>query len=201
MMIMKKDETKFYFSKQSPKCSIKGLTNKEIEAYGGLDHDYECITIKPKKGYVVLFTHNLLHKAITPEIDNSNDVKECVVLRTDVIVKRKENPLIFAITLEEQDDYHACFNCFREAEQLELKMHSDYSQSVNKIYVEELYERSFSIQYRYPHIFQLKSEESIINQDEQKQWIKQLPTEMWLSTSKHLDKQDIQHLVFAFPNF
>jgi hypothetical protein len=41
-------EIKFYFPKILPKSNIKGLTIKEeIDAYGGLDNGYECITIKP----------------------------------------------------------------------------------------------------------------------------------------------------------
>ncbi|CAF3413081.1 unnamed protein product [Rotaria socialis] len=40
-----------------------------------------------------------------------------------------------------------------------------------------------------------------MNQDEQKKLIEQLPVEMWISILKHLDKQDIQHLVLAFPDF
>jgi hypothetical protein len=51
-------ETKFYFSKISLKSNIKGLTiDEEIDAYGGLDNGYECVTLKPKKRYAVLFTH------------------------------------------------------------------------------------------------------------------------------------------------
>ncbi|CAF4633505.1 unnamed protein product [Rotaria socialis] len=85
-------ETKFYFPKQSPKYSTKGSTIKEeIEDYGGLDDDYECVAIKPRKGHAVLFTHNLLHEGVAPEIRNSSGVKQRIVLRADVVVKRKEN--------------------------------------------------------------------------------------------------------------
>ncbi|CAF4100244.1 unnamed protein product [Rotaria sp. Silwood2] len=58
----KQGETKFYFPKVAPKFDTKGLTiAEEIEAYGGLEGGYECVAVKPKKGYAVLFTHNLLH--------------------------------------------------------------------------------------------------------------------------------------------
>ncbi|CAF3265252.1 unnamed protein product [Rotaria socialis] len=72
-----------------------------------------------------------------------------------------------------------------------------YNQSIS----ENSTKRSLSIRYCYLHILQLKSEKSIMNQDEQKKLIEQLPVEMWISILKHLDKQDIQHLVLAFPDF
>ncbi|CAF1104111.1 unnamed protein product [Rotaria sp. Silwood1] len=180
----------------------EGLTIKEeIEAYGGLDHGYECITIKPKKGHAILFTHNLLHEAVVPETNNSNDIKERIVLRTDILVQRKEKPLGFAVSQEERDDYYAYLNFFREAQQNELKICKGLNKSVNNIDIGELYERSLSIRYCYPRLLELKSRESTMDLDEQKSLIEQLPTEMWLSIFKHLDKQDIQHLIFAFPDF
>ena len=197
-----KGETKFYFPKQSSKLSVKGLTIKEeIEAYGGLDDGYECITIKPKKGHAVLFTHDLLHEAVAPEIGIPSDVHERIVLRTDVLVQRKEKPLGFAISLEEENDYHACLNFFREAQQMELKIYSGWNASVKAINAGELYERSLSIRYCYPRMLQLKSKEFITNREQQKKFIEQLPVEIWLSIFKYLDKQDIQNLIFAFPDF
>ncbi|CAF3782067.1 unnamed protein product [Rotaria sp. Silwood1] len=173
-------QTKFYFPKQLPKSSIRGLTIKEeIEAYGGLEHGYECVAIKPKKGHVVLFTHNILHEATAPNIDDhSNNIKERVVLRTDVVVKRKEKPLGFALSSNEIDDYHACLNFFREAQQIELKMYDNCNDTVKAIDIGELYERSLFIPYCYPHILHLKSEQSIINQEEEKKLIERLPNEI-----------------------
>ncbi|CAF3630384.1 unnamed protein product [Rotaria sp. Silwood1] len=160
----------------------EGLTIKEeIEAYGGLDHGYECITIKPKKGHAILFTHNLLHEAVVPETNNSNDIKE--------------------LSQEERNDYYAYLNFFREAQQNELKICKGLNKSVNNIDIGELYERSLSIRYYYSRLLELKSRESTMDLDEQKSLIEQLPTEMWLSIFKYLDKQDIQHLIFAFPDF
>ncbi|CAF4707886.1 unnamed protein product, partial [Rotaria magnacalcarata] len=80
--------------------------------YGGLDDGYECVEIKTRKGHAVLFTHNRLHEGAAPEIRNSSGVKERIVLRTDVVVKRKEKPLGLAISSQEQDDYHARLNFF-----------------------------------------------------------------------------------------
>ncbi|CAF4875380.1 unnamed protein product [Rotaria magnacalcarata] len=71
-------------------------------------------------------------------------------------------------------------------------MYTDYNDSVKAIDIGELYEHSLSIRYCYPHILELKSEKSIMNQDEQNKLIEQLPVEMWISIFKHLDKQDIQ---------
>jgi len=141
-----KGETKFYFPKILPKSNIKGLTIKEeIDAYNGLENGYECVTLKPKKGYAVLFTHNLLHEAIAPEIANHLGLTERFVLRTDVLVKRKEKLLGFAVCPEEEEDYLACLNFFREAQQNELKDYHNYGMFVNTMNTGEVYERSLSI--------------------------------------------------------
>jgi hypothetical protein len=194
-----KGETKFYFPKQLPKSNIKGLTiAEEIESYGGLENGFECIALKPKKGFAVLFTHNLLHEAASPEISGSVDRIERLVLRTDVLVKRKDKPLGFAVCPEEKEDYLACLNFFREAQQSELKMYENSRMFVKTIDIGELYERSLSIRYCYPRLLELQS---IVNKDEEQSLIYQLPTEMWLRIFKLLHEQDVQHLIFAFPQF
>ena len=192
-----KGETKFYFPKILPKSNIKGLTIKEeINAYGGLENGYECVTLKPKKGYAVLFTHNLLHEATAPEISNDPDITQCFVLRSDVIVERKEKLLGFAICPEEEEDYLACLNFFREAQQNELKECQDDSMSVNTSNTGELYERSLSIRYCYP-----RSLELIVKLDEQNPLIDQLPPEMWLHIFKFLHEQEVHNLIYAYPKF
>ncbi|CAF3739602.1 unnamed protein product [Rotaria sordida] len=126
-----KGETKFYFPKAAPKFNMKGLTiEEEIQAYGGLENGYECVPTKPKKGYAVLFTHNLLHAAMAPQMENSLNLTERIVLRTDVLVQRKGKSLGFAICPEEQEDYVACLNFFREAQQNELKTYENCSEFV-----------------------------------------------------------------------
>jgi hypothetical protein len=193
-----KGETKFYFPRQSPKSDVKGLTiAEEIEAYGGLENGFECVTLKPKQGFAVLFTHNLLHEATPPEIPNSLARIERLVLRTDVLVKRKDKPLGFAICSEEKEDYLACLNFFREAQQNELKSYENDGMSVTG----ELYERSSSIRYCYPRLLQSKLKQTTNNKDEQKPLIHQLPSELWLHIFKFLHEQDVQHLIFAFPQF
>ncbi|CAF3252277.1 unnamed protein product [Rotaria sp. Silwood2] len=198
----KQGETKFYFPKVTPKFDTKGLTiAEEIEAYGGLEGGYECATIKPKKGYAVLFTHNLLHGATVPQMEINSDLMERIILRTDILVQRKGKPLGFAVCPEEQDDYLACLNFFREAQQNELKVYADPRQSVKISEIGELYERSLSIRYNYPQLLELKSKPTVTHQDEENQLIDKLPIEVWLSIFKHLHEQDVQHLIFAFPKF
>jgi hypothetical protein len=190
-------ETKFYFPKVSPKSNIKGLTIKEeIEAYGGLSHGYDCVTIKPKKGYAVLFTHNLLHEAVPPEAIDQLQMTQRLVLRTDVLVERKEKILGFAVCPEEEEDYFACLNFFREAQQQELKLRK-YHDSVETKNSGELYERSLSIRYCYPRLLK----KSTVKQAEEKPLINQLPPEMWLHIFKYLHEQDVEHLIFAYPQF
>ncbi|CAF0906569.1 unnamed protein product [Rotaria sordida] len=197
-----KGETKFYFPKAAPKFNMKGLTiEEEIQAYGGLENGYEYVSIKPKKGYAVLFTHNLLHAAMAPQMENSLNLTERIVLRTDVLVQRKEKPLGFAICPEEQEDYVACLNFFREAQQNELKTYENCSEFVKTSEISELYERSLSIRYSYPRLLEQKSRAQIIHQDDKKPLIDKLPSEMWLHIFKYLHEQDVQHLIFAFPQF
>ncbi|CAF4223160.1 unnamed protein product [Rotaria sp. Silwood2] len=197
-----KGETKFYFPKQNKKPNTKGLTiEEEIQAYGGLENGYECVTIKPKKGYAILFTHNLLHEAIAPQMGNSLNVTERVVLRTDVLVQRKGKPLGFAICPEEEEDYLACLNFFREAQQNELNIYRNCGEFVKTSDIGELYERSLSIRYSYPRLLELKLKAQTIHQDDEKLLIDQLPPEMWLYIFKYLHQQDVQHLIFAFPQF
>jgi hypothetical protein len=192
----KHSKTKFYFPKVKSRCDIKGLTIKEeIEAYGGLEDGYECITVKPKKGYAVLFTHNLLHEAILPLTRNSI---ERIVLRTDVLVKRKDKPLGFAVCPEEKDDYLACLNFFRQAQQCELKLDKKSDELIS---IGELYERSLSIRYCYPRLLEEKINKAINIEDKYQPLIDQLPSESWLHVFKFLNEQDIENLIFAYPKF
>jgi hypothetical protein len=197
-----KGETKFYFPKQLPTCDVKGLTiAEEIESHGGLENGFECVNLKPKKGFAVLFTHNLLHEGMPPEILDCLHQTERLVLRTDVLVKRKDKPLGFAICPEEKEDYLACLNFFREAQQMELKISESIGMFTKTVVTGELYERSLSIRYCYPRLLQSKLKHSIADKDEEKPLIKQLPPELWLRILKLLHEQDIQHLIFAFPQF
>ncbi|CAF2748629.1 unnamed protein product [Rotaria sp. Silwood2] len=82
----------------------------------------------------------LLHETMAPEINDSSNVKKPIVLRTDVLVKRKEKALGFAITSEEKDDYEACFNYFRGVQQNELNTYNKSpNQSVQTTDIEESY--------------------------------------------------------------
>ncbi|CAF0940516.1 unnamed protein product [Adineta steineri] len=179
-------ETKFYFPKSLSKTDIKGLTIKEE------------IDVKPKKGYAILFTHNLLHEATSPKIVNDLDKIQRVVLRSDVVVKRKEKPLGFAISPEEEEDYLACLNFFREAQQSELQHDHVHSLFENSTDTGDLYERSLSIRYCYPRLLETKLNKS---SDKSEPLINRLPTEMWLHIFKYIHEQDVRNLVFAYPQF
>ena len=192
-----KGETKFYFPKTLPKSNVKGLTiREEIAAYGGLENGYECVILKPKKGHAVLFTHNLLHEAMAPQIQDRLEMTQRLVLRTDVLVERKEQILGFAVSPEEEEDYLACLNFFREAQQTELEEYDDYRMFVNTAHTGELYERSLSIRYCYPRLL-----ESTAKQDEHYSLTERLPAEIWLHIFKFLSEQNIQNLIFAYPKF
>ena len=189
-------ETKFYFPKIQPNSDVKGLTIKEeIQAYGGLETGYECVTIKPKKGHAVLFTHNLLHEAISPKTNDSN---ERIVLRSDVLVQRTGKPLGFAVSTEEEADYLACLNFFRQAQQDELDA---YGQQDDLLATGELYERSLSIRYCYPRLLEDKLQQSMDIDTEQKSVIDQLPPETWLHIFQFLNERDVENFVFAYPQF
>ncbi|CAF1553652.1 unnamed protein product [Adineta ricciae] len=192
-------ETKFYFPKQKPSMDIKGLTiREEIKAFGGLTTGYECISVKPKKGYAILFTHNLLHEAIAPKTENGLKLMQRIVLRSDILVKRTGKPLGFAVCPEEEEDYFACLNFFREAQQNELKDTCALYESEQAIYRGELYERSLSIRYCYPRLLESKLTSSNVNHES---IIKRLPVELWLHIFQFMNENDVQYFTFAYPEF
>ena len=169
-------ETNFYFPKQMPKIDIKGLTvTEEIDAYGGLENGFECVKIQPKKGFAVLFTHNLLHEATPFQKMNRYEYGCRLVLRTDVLVRRTEKPLGFAVCSDEEEDYLACLNYFREAQQMELN-----SSKETLGLIDQFYERSLSIRYCYPRLLQIKQQQQQSNSTEEKSLVDLLPTEIWL---------------------
>ncbi|CAF0903761.1 unnamed protein product [Adineta ricciae] len=186
-------QTKFYFPKKAPNSDIKGLTiREEINAYDGLKNGYQCVTIQPKKGHAILFTHNLLHEAVAPKGPNAKRF----ILRSDVTVKRIDKPLGFAVCAEEEEDYFACLNLFREAQANELKEQGKSIRKINTVETGELYERSLSIRYCYPRLLEQKMISKKINA---KQY--ELPPEMWLNVLKYLHEQDVQNFIFAYPQF
>ncbi|CAF4360968.1 unnamed protein product, partial [Adineta steineri] len=148
--------------------------------------------------YAILFTHNLLHEATSPKIVNDLDKIQRVVLRSDVVVKRKEKPLGFAISPEEEEDYLACLNFFREAQQSELQHDHVHSLFENSSDTGDSYERSLSIRYCYPRLLETKLNKS---SDKSEPLINQLPIEMWLHIFKYIHEQDVRNIVFAYPQF
>ena len=147
-------ETKFYFPKVQPSIELKGLSMKEeIHAHQGLDRGYECICVQPRKGHAVLFTHHLLHEAMPPIFPTTDRSVQRIVLRSDVLVQRQGKPLGFAVSDEEREDYLACLNYFREAQQQELNRHPKTTRLDR---IGDLYERSLSIRYCYPRLLNQK---------------------------------------------
>ncbi|UJR22021.1 hypothetical protein I4U23_025088 [Adineta vaga] len=193
-------ETKFYFPKtQLSVIDMKGLTIKEeIQAYGGLQNGYECIALKPKKGYAILFTHNLLHEAISPKKTSDSKMMQRFVLRSDLLVERIEKPSGFAVCPEEEEDYFACLDLFREAQQNELNDVRLFNSFQELHSTGDLYERSLSIRYCYPRLLEYKLSQSNL---EQHSIIHQLPSELWLHIFQFMNEQDIQYLTFADPEF
>lgn len=195
-----KGETKFYFPKTTPQSDIKGLTIKEeIESYGGLENGFECVCIQPKKGHAILFTHNLLHEAIAPESLNPMTIIQRYVLRADVLVQRKEKLSGFAVSSIEKEDYLACLNFFREAQQNELREYQTPETSITtlKLKTGELYERSLSIRYCYPRLLI----NSHIKEEKSNSICHKLPTETWLNIFKYVNEQDIESFIFAYPYY
>jgi hypothetical protein len=198
-----KGETKFYFPKVSPKTNLKDLTiEEEIYAHGGLYNGYQCVRIKPQKGHAVLFTHNLLHEAVAPKRMRNSYMTQRIVLRSDVLVERNEKPLGFAVCPEEEKDYFACLDLFREAQQNELRKYSISNSLEEADKAGKLYERSLSIRYCYPRLLELKlNKSSIIGEQQEEALFDRLPREMWLRILKLLHEQDVRNLIFAYPQF
>lgn len=91
-------ETQFYFPKMNQKEKIrKGSTvQEEINALGGLENGYDLVSITPKVGRCVLFSHNLIHGSVPPRKKNESDENVVrLVLRSDLLVRRFVVYLLF----------------------------------------------------------------------------------------------------------
>ncbi|KAJ3101245.1 hypothetical protein HDU97_001542 [Phlyctochytrium planicorne] len=141
-------ETTFYFPKEpltaETALKYKGfIIEEEIAARGGIADGFDAITIKPKKGKAVIFSHNVIHeaKSLKPSPLSAINPKR-VVLRTDIMVKRVVGARGFVISEPETPDYQMALQFFREAQQMELEKNASRAG--------ELYERCLSIRYCYP---------------------------------------------------
>ena len=190
-------ETCFYFPKEPPApLQSKGMTiQEEIALHGGINDGFNEVRITPVTGHAVLFTPNVLHESLPIKTVSSGDtdLKTHVnkyILRTDIMLKRKNKPFGFAVSEKEMKDYFECLEHFREAQHQELKGNSDLAG--------ELYERSMSIRYCYPACLKAEdygTKEASLNQP----ITNYIPALVWDHVFGYLDGSDAMRLVFAFP--
>ena len=110
-------ETYFYLPKNS-EVYTKGMTvDEEIRAHGRLNNAFRQLKISPVKGSAVLFSQNILHESIPLKPQETVDK---FILKTDVMLKRKDKPFGFSVSIQEKEDYFTCLNYFREVQQKEL---------------------------------------------------------------------------------
>lgn len=147
--------------------------DEEVQEVGGL-MAFERVTVKPRRGQAVLFSHNLLHCSTphrprgTPDerglqeegvIKKKDDLKVLhppvlldpswrVILRSDLVVRRLVQPLGFSITPKESDDYYLALQYFRDAQRAEMEHKKELA--------DELYQRSLAFRYSYPRTLRLR---------------------------------------------
>lgn len=133
-----------------------------------------------------------LCEAVAPELPKETERTPRYVLRTDVLVKRQEKPLGFAVSASEKEDYLACLNFFREGQQSELTEFGSWDAG-------ELYERSLSIRYCYSRLLDSRIKEE---EDKEAESICQrLPIEIWLKIFQYLNEPEIDSFIFAYPPY
>ena len=180
-------ETHFYLPK-NVKQQTKAMTIKEeIDSEGGLQHGFDSVNIIPRAGLAVVFSQNILHESTPLVVQETQDFK--FILKTDVMLKRKNRPFGFSVSLEEKRDYFECLNYFRQAQQKELEG------KIND--ASYLYELALSLRYCYPAA--LKNAERSATSDETASPTNIFPTCVWENIFTHLNGQDAERLVYAFP--
>jgi len=111
----------------------------EIEKHGGIEQ-FQQVIFTPKAGDAVIFKQNILHEG---SLLLSKD-KFKFVIKTDIIVEREGSGVGFSPSKEESEDFFACLQLFRQAQQYELSFGAD------KAKANDCYEKSLSIRYSYP---------------------------------------------------
>ena len=181
-------ETCFYLP-NNMELHTKGMTvDEEIEACGGLKNGFERVKITPATGSAVLFSQNILHEStpLLPQVPPGAKL----VLRTDIMLQRKEKPVGFSVSIKEKDDYFKCLNYFREAQQQELNGKPNEAG--------QLYERALSVRYCYPAILgNVKFSKEF---DSTVSAINLLPSVIWENIFVYLNGQDAERLIYAFPD-
>ena len=181
-------ETRFYLPKNIKQGTKAVTTEEEIEAEGGLQNGFDVVNIIPKTGLAVVFSQNILHESTLLVMQEIPDYK--FVLKTDIMVRRKDKPFGFSVSLEEKRDYFECLNYFRQAQQKELEG------KVND--ASYLYELALSLRYCYPAA--LKNAERSATGVVRTSAAKIFPTCVWENIFTHLNGQDAERLTYAFPD-
>lgn len=177
-------ETCFYFPKDITKGTKGTTTQEEIDSHGGLTKGFNCAKIVPKIAHAVLFSPNILHES-SPILKGTK-----YTLKTDVVLKRHFKQFGFAVEEREKEDYLACLNYFREAQQQELQGNFDDAS--------DLYERALSVRYCYPRCLAM-AESDPVTSDEKPSECRFLPLEIWQNIFRYLPGHDAQSLVYAYP--
>eukprot|EP00439_Symbiodinium_sp_Y106_P044775 s4751_g5.t1 len=115
---------------------FRGMTlNEELEARGGLAAGFEALDVRLSAGRGLLFGQSLLHEGIPTEGSERK-----ILLRTDVLVRRRLPIPTVLLTEAERKDHAAALQWFREAQHRDLKEEPS----------NDLYERALSYRYFHP---------------------------------------------------
>ncbi|CAE7482155.1 unnamed protein product [Symbiodinium natans] len=128
-------KTRFFHPVQEG-FDYRGMTlQEELEARGGLAAGFRALDVCLSAGSALLFGQGLLHEGIPAD---GNQRK--VLLRTDVLVRRRPPVPAVLMTAAERKDQTAALRWFREAQHQELRQKP----------CNDLYERALSYRYFYP---------------------------------------------------
>ena len=181
-------ETCFYLPKGT-KGQTKAMTvEEEIKAVGGLEKGFNLVTVTPTTGCAVLFSQNILHES-TPLIMQKKSAHK-IILKTDVMLSRKDKPFGFSVSLKERDDYFDCLNYFRKAQQKELSGETKEAS--------ELYERALSLRYCYPAALKNLEHPDLAVVSVLSTAI--FPACVWENIFTYLNGQEAEMVVYAFPD-
>ena len=127
--------TRFFYPQQ-PLFDYRGMTlEEELEARGGLVAGFQATDIFLNSGDALLFGQSLLHEGIPAERET-----EKMLLRTDILVRRKPPIPGVLLAADERKDQMAALRWFRAAQ------HQDLREKPSN----DLYERALSYRYFHP---------------------------------------------------
>ena len=178
-----------YYLPKKPKEQTRAMTvEEEIKAEGGLEDGFDRVIVFPVTGMAVFFSQNILHESTPLVLRETTEYK--FILKTDIMLRRKDKPLGFAVGIKEKDHYFECLNYFREAQQKELDDET--------IEAGQLYERAVSLRYCYPAA--LKKIEHLAPDFLNVPNADIFPACVWENIFSYLSGQDAERLVYAFPD-